>query len=331
MSDLFTIFVPPTTATQGSTGPVRSLAPMDDKLIIGKKNAFLYINGRGPDNTGANNQYSEATFITATVGCENQRSLVLIPDGLMFQSDKGIWLLGRDLSTTYIGAPVEDFVLGANVVSAATIPETNQVRFIMDSGITLVYDYFYAQWSIFTGVPGVSSCIFEDMHTFINDEGEVYQESAGTYLDGSRPVLMSFKTGPLRLGTLQGYQRAYFLYLLGTYYSPHKLVVNLFYDYEPSASQSIIISPVNYSTPFGSGASQSPFGQQDPFGGPSNLEDWQVYFERQRCMAFAVQVQEIFDTNFPTSTNKGLDLSGIQVVMGMKKGYRPQANVISAG
>jgi hypothetical protein len=249
----------------------------------------------------------------------------------MFQSDKGIWLLSRDLQTSYIGAPVEDFVLGANVVSAATIPETNQVRFIMDSGITLMYDYFYGQWAVFTGVPAVSSCIFEDMHTFINAAGEVYQERAGTYFDGSRPVLMSFKTGPIRLGNLQSYQRAYFFYLLGTYYSPHKLVVNLFYDYEPNASQSIIINPVNYSTPFGSGMSQNPFGAQDLFGGPSSLEDWAVYLERQRCMAFAIQVQEIFDSSFATTSGRGLDLSGLQVVMGMKKGYRPQANVISAG
>jgi hypothetical protein len=103
MSDLFTIFVPPTTSTQGSTGPMTAAAAMDDKLIVFKRNAMLYINGSGPDNTGANNQYSPPIFITATVGSKNQRSIVLMPQGLMFQSDnKGIWLLGRDLNTDYM-------------------------------------------------------------------------------------------------------------------------------------------------------------------------------------------------------------------------------------
>lgn len=331
MSDLFTLFVPPTTATQGSTGPIRSLAPMDDKLIIGKKNAFLYINGNGPDNTGANSQYSEPIFITATVGCDNQKSIVLIPEGLMFQSDKGIWLLDRNLGTSYIGAPVENFTTGATVLSAVSIPETNQVRFVLDTGIILMYDYYYQQWGTFTSVPAVSSCVYQNMHTFINDLGATFQESIGSYLDGSNPTLLRFKTGPLRLGDLQGYQRAYFFYLLGTFLTPHKLQINIFYDYEDSPSQGILVTPTNYSTPYGSGDSQSPFGQGSPFGGGSNLESWRVFLERQRCMAFAIEVREVFDPQFDTVAGAGLTLSGLNVVMGFKKGFRPQPNVNSAG
>lgn len=331
MSDLFTIFVSPTTSTQGPTGPIKSLATMDDKLIIGKQNAFYYINGSGPDNTGSNNQFSQPIFITASVGCSNQKSIVLTPQGLMFQSDKGIWLLGRGLDTSYIGAPVEDFTLGATVLSAVNVPETNQVRFTLDSGITLMYDYYYSQWGTFEGVPCISSCIFQDMHTFINKYGQAYQEKAGQYLDGSNPVLLSFKTGPLRLGELQGYQRAYFFYLLGTYLSPHKLQVLLSYDYEANPSQAILISPTNYSPPLGAGASQSPLGQQSPLGGPGNSESWRVFLQRQRCMALQIELQEIFDATFGVPAGAGLTLSGINMVMGFKKDFRPQAAVHSAG
>lgn len=112
MSDLFTMFVPPTTGAQGSTGPITAIEPMDDKLIIFKQNAIYYINGSGPDNTGANNQYSQPIFVTSTVGCPNQNSIVFMPQGLMFESDKGIWLLDRSLGTSYIGADVEEFNAG---------------------------------------------------------------------------------------------------------------------------------------------------------------------------------------------------------------------------
>lgn len=330
MSDLLTLFIPPTVAT--ATGEITSIHPMDDKLIISKGgNSFVYINGSGPDNTGSNNQYSQPTFITSTVGCDNQKSVVLIPQGLVFQSNKGIWLLGRGLDTNYIGAPVEDFTTGATVLSAVTVPQTNQVRFTLDTGITLVYDYYYDQWSTFVGVPCVSSCIFEEMHTFINSAGQVYQETANTYLDGSSPVLLGFKTGPIRLGDLQGYQRCYFFYLLGTYLTPHMLVVKLLYDYDNASSQSILVSPVNYSTPYGSGASQSPYGQGNPYGGPKNQESWQIYLQRQRCMAFSIDVQEIFDPTMGTSAGAGLTLSGINVVAAFKKSYRPQPTVYSAG
>lgn len=331
MSDLFTVFVPPTTSTQGSTGPIRSIATMDDKLIIGKENAFLYINGSGPDNTGANNQFSQPIFITSTVGCTNQRSIVLAPTGLMFQSDKGIWLINRSLETSYIGAPVEDFTLGATVTSAVNVPETNQVRFTLDTGITLMYDYYYDQWGTFVGVPATSSCIYQGFHTFINSYGAAYREQTGQYLDGARPVLMMFETGPLRLADLQNYQRAYFFYILGTYISPHKLQVSVSYDYDRNPTQSGIISPTNYSTPFGSGASQSPFGQGDPFGGPSAIESWRVFLERQRCMAFGLKIQEIFDPSFGTVAGAGLTISGLNVVCAFKKAFRPQPAANSIG
>ncbi len=331
MSDLFTIFVSPTISTQNSTGKSKTIFPMDDKLIIGKKDALLYINGTGPDNTGANNQYSQPILINSTVGCENQKSFVLMPKGLMFESDKGIWLLDRGLGTSYIGAPVEDFTLGATVLSAVNVPETNQVRMTLDTGITLMYDYYYEQWGVFVGVPCVSSCIFQEMHTFINQYGLTYQEQAGQYLDGSNPVLLNFKTGPLRLGELQGYQRSYFFYLLGTYISPHKLQLLIYYDYANNPSQSMIISPNNYSPPLGSGSSQSPLGQGTPLGGPSNLEDWRIFLQRQRCMAFAIEAQEVFDPSFDTAAGAGLTLSGLNVVMGFKKDFRPQSAANSVG
>lgn len=331
MSQLLTVYVPPNTAVMGATGPIRSLAVMDDKLILGKENSFLYINGKGPDNTGAQNQYSEPIFITSTVGCTNQDSIVMTPKGLMFQSNKGIWLLARNLDPMFLGAPVQELTSGATVLSAVTVPETNQVRFTLDTGITLMYDYFYDQWGTFTNVPCLSSCIYEDRHTYLDSSGGVFQQTPGTYLDGSRPVLIRFKTGPIKLGAIQNYQRAYFFYLLGTYLTPHKLSIGISYDYEASPSQQTIITPINYSTPFGAGPSQSPFGQQEVFGGPDSLEQWRVFLDRQRCMAFAITLQEIFDPSYGTMAGAGLNLSGLNVVCAFKKGYRPQDNQTSVG
>ena len=319
MSDLFTIYIPPTTATQGSTGPITAISVLDDKLIIYKQNAILYINGSGPDNTGANNQYSPPIFVTSTVGCANQTSIVLMPDGLMFQSDKGIWLLNRGISTSYIGAPVEAFTQGATVTSAVNVPETNQVRFTLDTGITLMYDYYYGVWSTFTGVPAIGSCIFQGVHTYIDIYGSTFQETPALYLDGSTPTLMQFKTGPLRLGDLQNYQRAYFFYLLGTYISPHKLVVNLYYDYSTSPSQTIVLQPQNFAPAYGS--QPGPYGQ-GAYGASSNgygdLEQFRVFLQQQRCQAVAIEVQEIFDPSFAVAAGAGLTLSGINILLGFK-------------
>lgn len=327
MSDLLTKYIAPTIGSQGSTGPMTAVSVMDDKFISFKQNAIYYFNGSGPDNTGANNQYSEPIFITSTVGCANQKSIVFIPQGLMFQSDKGIWLLGRDLSTQYIGAPVERYN-SSIVQSALNIPETNQVRFTLNTGETLMYDYFYGQWGIFTGVPAISSTLYLGLHTYINSFGQAFQETPGSYLDGSTPVVMSFTTSWLNLAGLQGYQRSYFFYLLGTYYSPHKLNIQISYNYDPGIVQNLTIVPSNYSPNYGG---DTPYGQGTPYGGPGTLEQWRIFHTQQRCQSFQITINEIYDPSLGVAAGQGLTLSGLNLVAGIKRGYRPIQSVHSAG
>lgn len=338
MSDLLTIYVAPNIGAQGPSGPLNCGFPMDDKAILFKSSSILYINGSGPDNTGANSQYSQPIFVTSTVGCSNQKSIVLIPSGLMFefQSEAGnqIWLLGRDLSTQYIGAPVESLTSGATVQSAVNIPGTNQVRFTMSSGVTLMYDYYYGQWGTFVNVPATSSTLYQGLHTYINDSGQVFQESPGVYLDGSRPVLMGFTTSWLNLAGLQGYLRSYFFYLLGKYITPFKLVCSIAYDYNPSPTQSTTITPTNFAPYYGgaeSNGQDTVYGQDSPYGGPGDILNWRVFLSKQRCSSFQISIQEYYDSSFGVTAGEGLTLSGINLVYALKKGFRPISSAQSAG
>lgn len=327
MSDLFTIYVSPTLSKATNSGPMRCIFPMDDKQIIFKAQEIDYLNGQGPDNTGASNQYSQPIFITSSVGCSNQNSIVLIPQGLMFQSDKGIWLLGRDLSTKYIGAPVEIYN-SAQVLSAVSVPGTTQVRFTLDNGLTLMYDYFYDQWGVFKGISGISSTIFQGLHTFIDASGRAFQQTPGLYLDGSSPVLMGLTTSWYNLAGLQGYQRAKYFELLATYISPHKLNIEIAYDYAPSPSQAILISPSNYSRAYGGDAT---YGASSPYGGPGLLEQWKINFSQQKCQAFQITITEVFDPFYGTAAGAGLTLSGLNFVMGIKKVSKPIPAAQTAG
>lgn len=316
-SDQLTLFVSPNSAAQGATGPMTAISAMDEKLIVFKKNAIFYINGVGPDNTGANSQYSDPIFITSTVGCTNQSSLVMTPNGLMFQSDKGIWLLGRDLSTSYIGKDVEDFNV-FTVVSANAIPATNQVRFTLSNGQTLMYDYLVGQWGSFVGNNGISSTLYQNLHTYIDQYGSAFQESAGSYLDGSRPVLMAFTTGWLSLAGLQGYQRAYRCFMLGEYKTPHRLTMGVAFDYDSNVQQLASIVPDNFTGTWGSGTS---WGSISTWGGNSTREQWQVNFIRQTCQSFQLSLQEYYDPTIGIAAGAGLTLSGLNIVFGSKKSY----------
>lgn len=317
MTDLQTIYVAPSTISSSASGPITALSAMDDKLIIFKRNAIYYLTGNGPDITGANNDFSESTLVTSTVGCSNAQGIVSTPRGLMFQSDKGIWLLGRDLSTQYIGAPVEaynDLV----VKSGLSVPGTNQVRFTLDNSLVLMYDYYYDQWGVFKGVPGISSTLYQNLHTFLNIRGQVLQESANLYVDGSLPVLMQFTTAWFKLTNLQGFQRAYFCYLLGTYITPHKLNVGISYDYTSLPSQTIMISPTNFNPTYGS---DPLYGDSSPYGGEIPLEQWRLFFDKQKCQAVQLSVQEVYDATFGVAPGAGLTISGLNFVIGAKKAY----------
>jgi hypothetical protein len=314
MSDLFTYYVAPTQSAQGPTGGVKVLSTMDDKLILFKKNALYYVTGNGPDNTGANNDLSDPVFITGTAGCTNPQSIVMTPNGLMYQSDKGIWILGRNLQTQYIGAPVEAYN-SDTVLSALTIPGTNQVRFTLASGTVLMYDYFFDQWGTFVNVPGISATLFQDLHTYLDEYGRVLQETPNVYLDNGSPVLMKFTTSWLSMGGLQGFERAYQLFFVGTFYTPHKLTVGIAYDYNGSATQSTVITAKNYSPPWGGDVA---WGSGTAWGGASPVEQWRLFLQKQKTQAIQVTVQESFDGSYGTVPGLGLSLSGMALVYGLK-------------
>jgi hypothetical protein len=180
---------------------------------------------------------SQPIFITATVGSVNQHSIVFTDAGLMFQSDKGIWLLGRNgISVEFIGAPVEPLTKTALVNSAVSIPGTTQVKFTLDSGITLMYDYFFGQWAEDT-VDVISSTLYNNLHTVLDKYGNIYQETPGLYLDGNSPVLMQFTTSWFNLAGLQGYQRIYEFQMLASYVSPHKLYCTVAYNHQNPTQQ----------------------------------------------------------------------------------------------
>lgn len=327
-SDLFTYYAAPIQGAQGSTGTPTAICPMDTELIIFKKEAMSYINGTGPDNTGNGSTYSATPiYISGTVGCDNPNSIVQTDMGLMFQSDKGLWLLSRGLQPEYIGAPVERLVIGFVVESANVIPGTTQVRFIMNSGITLMFDYYYKQWGWFTNTPGVSATLYQGLHTYLDKYGRILQETPNKYLDVDTPVCMSFLSNWIQLQGLSGYQRLLELQILGSYITPHTLNVEFAYNYGPLMEQAEI-EPINFTGTFGS---DDFFTQTSPYAGPGNLEQWRVQNSFQQCQSFQISIQERYDSTKDVMAGAGLTLSAFTAIVGVTKSYRPVKAATTVG
>ena len=296
MSDLQTYFVPPNISGVPVPGGNKCLFAMDDKLIVFKKNAIAYINGTGPDATGTQNNYSKPILITNGVGCDRPNSIVLIPQGLIFQSDNGFWLLSRDMSVKFIGSDVDKFS-SCEVKSAVSIPGSTEARLTLgSSGQTLVYDYLVGQWNQQTNVPGIASCIYQGKQTILDSSSQVKLQSSSGFADNGVPTVMKWTTGWINLGGLQGYVRAYRMFILGKFMSPHTYRLDVAYDYNPQIVQTETINPTN------------------TVGSGSQVEQWQINFLQQQCQSFQLTFNEISSG----TAGAGLIISGMKLVYGAK-------------
>jgi hypothetical protein len=298
-------------------GPVTALATMDDKLLVFKQNHIFFISGQGPTATDEQNDLSDAVLITTDAGCIDPRSVVGTPVGVMFQSAKGIYLIGRSLSVDYIGAAVEAY--NNEVVTSATLlNKESQVRFTLQNGKTLVFDYFVQQWSVFTGQYAFDALIWDGAYAMLRTNGRVLKETPGVWTDAGSSYALKATTSWLSFTNVQGFQRVRRAQILGQWYSAHNLQVDVCVDFDDTIVQSAVVTPTTPST-FGG---VSPYGS-GVYGGTFQLYQWRIDLARQKTQAVKFTIQDL-----PTATaGEGMSLSSIAFEVGAKKGL----NKVPAG
>jgi hypothetical protein len=225
-----------------------ALGSVDEKLIVFSAENLWYISGDGPAVSGDGSDYFPVKIQT-DVGCIDARSVVETPAGVMFQSQRGLYLLSRGLELAWIGKPVRDTLASYPVItSAVLIPSLNHVRFTCNNtagteGVVLNYDHVRGQWSVFeyTGLtaktPIADACLFNEVWHFVTPFGRVYKEVSTTSLDdgvwatGEIETTEIFGDGPL------SYQRIRRACLLGDRVSACGSTLKLAVESESSYDQ----------------------------------------------------------------------------------------------
>jgi hypothetical protein len=311
---------------QGGGTPLNCGIEMDDKLILFSENGIYWTTGDGPAPNGTGNDYGNAFTVPSDVGCSNPRSLVLTPKGIMFQSAKGVYLLGRDLSVQYIGASVERFN-SLQVTSATLIQNGRRVVFTMarsapNVNMALVYDYFVEKWSVWTNYGAVDALAFGGLLTHLLADGRVYQETPGLYGDDGARVLIKLRTSWLSFAGLSGFQRVWRFILRGSYRGTHKLQISVAFNDNPAPKQNVEVNATqvlkwkpNYGgdTDLGPVADTSLADTDNPGGGQFANYEWQVKLLQQKCTSVQVTITEA-----PTgSPNEGLSISVLTFLVGI--------------
>ncbi len=306
----------------GQGGEVTALGTLDDKLIIFKRDRAFAVAGDGPVDTGAQNDYGIPQLISGDVGVapQNRQSIVITPMGLMFKSDKGIYLLGRGLDMQYIGADVEAFN-DLTISSSVVIEDENEVRFTTTGGVTLVYNYYFSQWSVFTNYGAASAVIALGSYLHLKDDGTVEQETPDQYLDNASRIKMAIETSWLSFANIQGFQRVYWISALGDYLSQHFTKIQLAYDFENVYTETVYYNTVSgqMQTVYGTDI----YGDETPYGGPgSSVYQWRLKPRTQRCESIKVRLEDL-DT-ITTDGGASFNLVALSFVAGVMRGVMRQ-------
>lgn len=292
-------------------GQITSLIAMDDKLIIFKNSAVYYLSGNGPNNLGEDNTFIQPELISSDVGCVNRDSVVLTASGIYFKSAKGIYLLGRDLSSTYVGAPVEKFN-DLTITSADVVSNRNVIRFATNSGLCLVHNYFTNTWSTYTNFLALDAEIVKGVYYYLRSDSNIYKEN-NSFSNNGTDIKIKIETGWLNLtGTVMDFQRIYRMLLLGDFKSTHKLRIKVAYDYAEAYTQEVIVDPSTFTnaTPYGN---YSPYGSESVYSGNGNVYQIEIKFARQKCKSMKLLIEDITEDG-----GEGLSLSNLQFILGVK-------------
>ncbi len=317
---------------QTACGAVVGLVSMDSNLIVLQENAVQYIAGTGPDATGSGQPFALAQLVASStvVGCRDAGSIGLTPNGIMFKSAQGWYLLDRNLALHPIGKRVQQY--NADVcTSCVAVPNSTQMRCLCGAtGTTLVYDWFYDDWAPFTNHSGWDACVDPNgVYAYVNSTtGIVQTETAGQFADpfgagggNTQGIPMSVTTAWLKLNGIQGFGALFWIYVKGYFLGSQPYLVQIAYNYNPTVVDSFIYQPGASDSNLYWG-SDTTWGESSPWGIRGNVDSFGNTFQFRinpsvhHCESLQITITE----QTPYSTTSTWSLDAIDLEVGLRRG-----------
>jgi hypothetical protein len=134
--------------TVPTSDQVVAVRALDTRVVILCAESMWFVNADTfLDATGAGD-IPTPLQLPITHGCTG--FVAVVPQGAIYASSAGgFYLLGRDLTSTYIGSAVEDEMVGANVISVVT-DQNQRVYLLTDTNKILVFDITFNGFFIYT-------------------------------------------------------------------------------------------------------------------------------------------------------------------------------------
>lgn len=280
-----------------------AIASMDETVVFfTNRNVFL-LRGRLPNNVGGGASF-DIVRVESGGGCLSAKSVAETHLGVFFLSNRGICLLDRNYSVSFVGEPVEDSTKAFEIVSADHLQAKNQVLFTTTQTV-LAFDYESGAWSYWLGEDFsdedlADATIWDDRHVVVDVAGGVWAQSATAHQN----VVVAVGSPWIKLTGIQGFKRIKEILLLGDHSIdgtlPGDLQVSIYTDYDATVPKETIIFPYeNLSTD------------------PTQIRIKPAY---QKCQSIRFVVSEIKEVGGQGDTwDNALTISAATLVVGKKK------------
>jgi hypothetical protein len=272
-----------------SDSDLTALATMDGVLYAFSENQIYTVYGDPAGATGEGGTLTLPEIRFNGVGCEDPKSVILTPKGIFFKSAKGVYLILRNQELVFVGnGPFDDRT--ASVTGAWASVDTSEVGYSLTDGTAWVYDWEQNTWFRWL-LPRASQAHVVSSSTTLGGL-TAYNTSGGLYIENpasSETIPVSVSTAWIRLGSLQGYQRVYAMWLYLERVADHTLTINMYIDGSETSVHTWSIASTGLAT--------------------TNPEQIRLSVPIQKCSAIKLKI---------SSTNAGWKLKGLMAEIGAK-------------
>lgn len=302
-------------------GGITALQSMDNNLIIFKNERIYVVGGDPLDDFLNGTGFGSPELLSSDVGCINSRSIVLGSEGIYFKSNKGIYLLNRGLTVSYVGDRVEDYN-DHTITGAELVEDQNEVRFSTQEGVVLVYNTYFDIWSVFPNLPATDSGTWKSKYVLISSRGVLVEGTS--YRDDGASYSMKIATGWIATSGIQGFQRIYRTFILGELETSHRLKVKIYNNYAPGSVQTTYINPNNsFGTSYGT---DTVYGANNYGSTAAGIYQYGIHHQKQKCQSFRLEISDEILNEELENDGQGFSLNAISVQVGSKQGFNKTNN-----
>ncbi len=290
-----------------------AIAGLGASLLIFSRTRTYALSGLGPADTGIGADWRGPSVVSDSVGCTDARSVVVFPGGVVFLAESGFHLLASPQALpVFVGASVLQLVRDYPVCRGSAHDEANgRLLWTMarttGQSLTLVFDYLRNAWMVWT--PGGESgtryptalAVLGGVHWYGNG-AKLLRSSADTKDDGEYfPWRLILPWA--RLSTVVGFQRLWRVIVALKRGGGVRLLTRLRHDDATSIAQT----------------GQHDLSDMEAQAGGRLVVETHVAQQKGRSVQVELS-EELTDPMEPTDETGGLEIYGISLEIGRKRG-----------